>query len=171
MQYLKPQSITTLYQAHHGWLFNYFKRKLNCPDDAADLAQDAFLRLFEKPRKFDDLAGARHYLSAVARRMCIDSWRRKQVEQAYLETLAELPERHEISTESYHLTIDLLCKIDKLLAELPDKVAKTFVASQLEGYTYKEIALQLNISVASVKNYMAKAILTLTLFAEQHQLA
>ncbi len=76
-----------LYRNHHGWLFGLLRGRLGNTFDAADLAQDAFVKILVRPRDFDTFDGARAYLSVVARGLCIDYWRRRQIEQAWLETL------------------------------------------------------------------------------------
>ncbi|WZB75780.1 sigma factor [Achromobacter insuavis] len=47
-----PTSILkTLYAEHHGWLRSWLRRKLGCPEQAADLAQDTFLRVLTSKMK------------------------------------------------------------------------------------------------------------------------
>jgi hypothetical protein len=44
----KQQNISTLYQNNHRWLSGWLYQKLNCSEQAADLAQDVFLRLLNR---------------------------------------------------------------------------------------------------------------------------
>lgn len=60
-------SIETLYCDHHGWLFRWLRGRLGNAADAADLAQEAFLRLLGKPCQFDSSESARAYLRAMAK--------------------------------------------------------------------------------------------------------
>lgn len=66
-----------LYCQHHGWLQGLLRKRLGNLCDAADLAQDVFVRLLLKPRQFDSHAGARAYLSVMAQGMCVDLWRKR----------------------------------------------------------------------------------------------
>ena len=158
-------NINILYQEHHSWLVHLLIRKLNCPADAADLAQDAFLRLINKPKKFDNLTGARHYLSRMANGMSIDLWRKQQLEQAYLASLSTELDQTTISLEQQHIIIDTLFQIDKQLRTLPVKVAHTFIAVNIEGLSYQQVANQQEISVSSVKNYLTIAMVKLATLA------
>lgn len=45
---MPPQSLETLYADHHGWLRGWLGRRLGNSSDAADLAQDTFLRLLRR---------------------------------------------------------------------------------------------------------------------------
>src|SRR5690606_15422822 len=99
-----------LYRNHHVWLQGWLNRKLGCSELAADLAQDTFLRLLSKPKPLADLDNARSYLRTVADRLCIDMWRRKAVEQAWLEVLASRPEEMAISPEEHAIIVETFCE-------------------------------------------------------------
>ena len=38
-------SLDALYKGYHGWLLSWLRRRLDCPHNAADMAQDTFTRL------------------------------------------------------------------------------------------------------------------------------
>lgn len=84
------QRIEDLYTDHHGWLKGWLNRRLGNTADAADLAQDAFVRLLARPVRLESRPEARVYLRAMANGMCIDLWRRREVEQAWLAALTVL---------------------------------------------------------------------------------
>ncbi|MBM7335186.1 MAG: sigma-70 family RNA polymerase sigma factor [Alcanivorax sp.] len=153
------ESIADLYTDHHGWLQRLLRRRLGCSETAADLAQDAFLRLLARPRRFDSPAGARAYLSRMARGMCVDLWRRREIEQAWLAALAEQPEPLAPSAEDRVLVLETLCQVDAMLRRLPEKVARAFLMAQLHGRSYKAIGAALRVSERTVKKYMARAML------------
>ena len=152
-------SVADLYDRHHGWLHQLLRRRLGCSETAADLAHDTFLRLLRRPRQFDSAEGARAYLSTVARGLCVDLWRRRGVEQAWLAVLAEQPQALAPSSEHQAIVIETLCEVDAMLRRLPEKVARAFLLAQLHGRTYREIALELEVSERMVKKYMARAML------------
>ena len=89
-------SVETLYTDYHSWLHCILQRRLDSRDDAADLAHDAFIRLLSKPRHLNHHT-ARAYLSRMARGLCVDLWRRREIEQAWLDTLLHLPEPESLS--------------------------------------------------------------------------
>lgn len=155
----RHEQIDQLYNHHHGWLRTWLHKRVGCPDVAADLAQDTFLRLLTKRSPLGDLSSAKRYLCTVANGLCVDMWRRKSVEQAWLETLAARPDDVELSPEDQVIIIETLCEIDNMLNRLPVHVANAFVWSKIDGLSYKQIAEQLGVSERTVKNYMAKAML------------
>lgn len=151
------EQLHILYSHHHGWLFSLLKRRLGCAEDAADLAQDAFIRLLLRPREFDNSGGARAYLTTVAKGLCIDLWRRREVEQAWLAAIAAKPEVFSPSPEHAAIVLETLYDVNHMLRCLPQKVAKAFIYSQIDGLTYREIAVRLDVSERMVKKYMARA--------------
>lgn len=163
------EGVHKLYHHHHGWLSGWLRKRVGCHEAAAELAQDTFLRLLVKtpPLSVKEGSGARRYLRTVADGLCIDMWRRKSIEQAWLETLAARPQVVEASLETRALVIETLCEIDTMLGRLPANVASAFIMSQVEGLTYKKIAEELGVSDRMVKKYMARAMLECVLIEAQ----
>ncbi|MDD1962430.1 sigma-70 family RNA polymerase sigma factor [Pseudomonas sp. 39004] len=149
-------AVNELYCEHHGWLNGWLRKRLGNAFDAADLTQDTFVRVI-KARSALDIREPRPYLSRIAKGLLIDLIRRRSLEQAYLEALASLPEALQPSLEEQAILLQALVEIDRLLQGLGTKVKQVFMLSQFDGLTYPQIAEQLNISVRSVNNYMAKA--------------
>ncbi|SER91988.1 RNA polymerase sigma-70 factor, ECF subfamily [Vreelandella subterranea] len=152
-------SLGQLYHHHQPWLQQLLSRRLGCGESAADLAQDAFVRLLQAPRNLDSFDGARAYLSRMAKGLCVDHWRRQDIEKAWQDALAARAEAPLPSVEHQQIVIETLCEIDRMLARLPEKVATAFLASQLQGKPYRQIAEELGVSERMVKKYMAQAML------------
>ncbi|QGZ65073.1 sigma-70 family RNA polymerase sigma factor [Paraburkholderia acidisoli] len=154
-------AIGDLYSDHHGWLFGWLRRRLGNGADAADLAHDTFVRLLVKPaaRGFANGIEARGYLRTVAGGLCIDLWRRRDVEQAWLDTLAALPEPWEPSPEQRAIVVETLVQIGAMLGRLPQKACEAFVMAQIDGVRYREIAAHLGVSERMVKKYVAQGML------------
>ena len=153
------RDLGSIYRDHHGWLVAFLHRRLGNQPDAADLAHDAFLRLLKRPRKFDGFDGTRAYLSTMARGLCVDLWRRREIEQAYLDALAAQPEPIYPSAEQQAEVLQALYEIDALLFRLPVKAAKAFVMAVILGRTDKEVAQALGVSDRMVRKYVARVML------------
>lgn len=153
------RDFTTLYVDHHSWLQNWLYRRIRCRSDAADLAQDTFLRLFRTSSAplAPDLRQPRAYLATLAKRLMLNLYRRRSVEEAWLQTLADYSEQTALSVEEQWLIREALQSVDALLQGLQPVVRRAFLMSQLEGYTYAEIATTLNVTVRTVQRYLTKA--------------
>lgn len=159
------QDLHALYSHHHGWLFKWLRWRLGNAADAADLAQDAFVRLMVKPasREFETPLQARAYLRTMAQGMCTDLWRRREIEQAWLAALSNQPEAHAPSPEHHAIVIETLMEVGAMIDRLPEKVRKAFVMAQIQGLSTPAIADALAVSHRMVQKYLAQAMLHLAL--------
>jgi RNA polymerase sigma-70 factor (ECF subfamily) len=152
------RQIDLLYTSHYSWLHGWLRRKLGNTCDAADLAHDTFLRLliWRRPTsQLGDEPGA--LLMHIAKGLVIDHWRRRDVEHAYLEALAHLPESEAPSPETRLMTLEALRRVEAMLRSLPERTCSIFLMSQLDGLTYQQIADQLGTSLITVKRHMRSA--------------
>jgi RNA polymerase sigma-70 factor (ECF subfamily) len=147
-----------LYSEHHGWLKGWLNRRLGNHGDAADLAQDTFLRLLLTPAdRQQPITAPRAYLATIAKRLMLNLYRRRTLEQAYLEALAQLSVEHAPSLERQALILEALHEVDAVLSRLPVKARKAFLLYQLEGCDQQAIAQTLDVSVRTVQRYLSTA--------------
>lgn len=156
---LQPSNpVEVLYNDHHHWLTGWLRRKLGCPESAADLAQDTFIRVLTA-REAPTLIEPRAFLTTVAKRVLFNFYRRQDLERAYLDALAQMPEQVAPSEEERAIILQTLLELDQLLDGLPTQVKRTFLLAQLDGLTYAQIGAELGISIATVKRHLNKAAL------------
>lgn len=89
---LRQESLHRLYTDNQSWLSGWLRRQLGCSQRAADLVQDTFARVLAKDQDLEALREPRAYLHTIARSLLINHWRRRDIEQAYLEAVASQPE-------------------------------------------------------------------------------
>jgi len=152
------REVHALYHSHHGWLVNWLKRRLGCIHNANDLAQDTFLRVIDKSTTLAEVNEPRAYLSTIAHGLMVDYIRRKELEQAYLQAIASLPQRLVSSPEEQLVFIEALMHVDRVFNGLKPNVRHVFLLSKLEGMTYPEIAIKLGVSLRTVESHMADAL-------------
>jgi RNA polymerase sigma factor (sigma-70 family) len=149
-------TLQTLYEDNHGWLYQWLRRRLDCTDEAADLAQDTFLRVLRKSNEIADLRQPRAYLATIARGLLNDHWRRRSLEQAWLDAVALLPGESVASPERLLAMQQTLQGLDSMLSGLAPRAREVFVLSQLEGLSYAQIATRTSLSERTIKRYMAQ---------------
>lgn len=149
--------VAGLYQEHGGWLKGWLQRRLGCSSEAADLAQDTFVKVLS--RNLDGIREPRAFLRTIAHGLMVDKVRRKELERAYLATLHLMPEELAPSPELACSILETLYALDRLLTSLPPKVRQAFLLCQLDGLKYAEAAERLGVTVSSVKKYMHTALL------------
>lgn len=150
-------AVQSLYSNHHGWLNGWLRARLGNSADAADVAQDTFMRLLQRTGQLE-LQTPRAFLRTIARGLVIDLWRREELHRAYLETVALLPPAQVPSPEARELLLELLEAIAHMLEGLKPKVRQAFLLAQCEGMPYQQIAQTLGVSLRSVERYIADAL-------------
>ncbi|WP_460161492.1 sigma-70 family RNA polymerase sigma factor [Pseudomonas sp. S2_B10] len=159
-------AIEQIYEQHHSWLYGWLKGKLHNACDAADVAHDTFLRVLAA-RNAAHIREPRDYLTTIARGLVIDCYRRRAIESAYLQALAARPEASVISEEDRALIIETLIAVDKALTGLGPRTRHIFMLSQVDGLTYQQIAVQLRVSLTTVKKHMIRALTECALLMAQ----
>lgn len=157
-EFAPSSPLESLYAEHHGWLRGWLRKKLGNAFDAADLAHDTYLRILSTGR-VPQADEARRHLTQIANGLVIDLYRRRQIESAYLDAIANLPEPMAPSEEERALVIEALVEIDTILHALPPKARAALLLCRLEGLSYREIAEQLEVSVSSVEKYITAGLL------------
>lgn len=142
-------------------------RMLGNPDDAADLAQEAFLKAFRALSSFNDQAQFSTWLYKIVTNACLDE-RRKRARQPQLYSLDKpldtgtgqlaltLPSSGP-DPLSITLTREIEAEINALLAMLPAEQRMVLVLRDLEGHSYEEISRILNLNGGTVKSRLSRA--------------
>lgn len=140
-------------------------------EDAADLAQEAFLKVYRALPAFRGQAAFSTWLFRIVTNNCLDGRRRAASRPTLLaldrtldteegELTLELPGNSPDPQNSL-LQAELQHEISLLLGSLPSGQRLVLVMRDLEGYTYEEIAAALNVSLGTVKSRLNRARLRL----------
>lgn len=156
------QAVHALYAEHHGWLFGWLRKKLGCPQNAADLSHDTFLRILASRDALGAMREPRAFLTTTARHLIIDRARRRQLEDAYLRELAltiEMMEQCQQSPEQILVTLEALEQIAFVLDGLALNARQAFLLYFLEGLRQSEIASRLGISERMIRKHLMNALM------------
>ena len=138
-------------------LRNFIRRRVADQGDAEDILQDVFYELVEAYRMMKPVEQVTAWLFRVARNRITDLFRRKKrearTEPAAIaedgETLLweDLLPSPDAGPEAAYARNVLLEELDAALDELPDEQREVFIAHELMGYSFKELAAQSGVSV------------------------
>lgn len=120
-------------------------------EQASDLAQDVFMRVWDKQLNVDPKTALR-LLYKIAGDMFISRYRREMLEMNYRTTLKN--DNVDFSPEDQLRYKQLLENYTKALAGLNEKQRTVFLMSRMEGLKYHEIAERLDLSVKAVEKRM-----------------
>lgn len=150
-----------LFQLCHKQLFRFADTYCKDSGLAEEIVQEAFVQLWLNREKLSPDLPLYPYLFTQARRMTIDAFRKKLLQQRYIE------EHHamaDLSTDETAQTVqfrELNGLIEIAMRQLPDQQQQIFEMSRIQGLSYEEIAKQLQISKNTVKYHLVKALKSL----------
>lgn len=138
----------------------FLHQRIRCPDTAADLIQDIYLKLMLlKPPPSSEIE-VRAWLFTVASNLSIDhirtQKRRSELLDQYLGDETDVD--HSEAPEQIAEDRDQLQQVQSALAELPDQCAEILYLSRVEGLSHAEIARQLKISTSWVEKQLVRAL-------------
>lgn len=141
------------FKALHAYAFTIIRDEEN----AEEIVQNVFFKLWEKKDQIDEITSLRAYLYRATYNDSLNFLKHNKVRAAY-ETYAKATGSDRNDAVDTLSTKELQAKIDKALNELPEQCRTIFQMSRFEELKYREIAEQLNLSVKTVENQMGKAL-------------
>jgi RNA polymerase sigma-70 factor (ECF subfamily) len=139
----------------YGFVLRYIKQK----EDAEEIVQEVFVKIWESRNKIDAYASFESFLFTIAYNTTISLLRKRTNEKKYLEHLKSLqqPDNSPDLIDEIHFN-ELNDRVQALLNELTPRQKEIFQLSREEGLTHDEIAKKLDISVNTVKKHMANTL-------------
>jgi RNA polymerase sigma-70 factor, ECF subfamily len=156
------QAFELLFRKYYVRLCAYSNKFLNEPEDAKEIVQDVFAKIWEGRDDIDPECSLKSYVFKIAQNLSINKLRRNKVESRYTEIYKLVYiENHEFSAHESLVARELEYNITSSIEKLPSECRKVFELSRVEGLKYREIAETLNISVKTVEAQMSKALRSL----------
>jgi RNA polymerase sigma factor (sigma-70 family) len=152
-------------------LGNFIRRRVPDPRDAEDILQEVFYELVEANRLLMPIEHVTGWLFRVARNRITDLFRKKKPERfsdaavagedGELLRLEDLLPSPDAGPEALFARNALLEELELAIGELPEEQRQVFVAHELEGRSFKEIAAETGVSVNTLLSRKHYAVLHL----------
>jgi RNA polymerase sigma factor (sigma-70 family) len=156
----QDQRISDVVDREQPRLRGFIRRRVPDPRDAEDILQDVFSELVEANRLLMPIDHVTGWLFRVARNRIIDLFRRTRLE-SFSETLEDLLPSPEAGPESVYARHVLLEELESAIGELPPEQREVFIAHELEGRSFKEMAAETGISINTLLSRKRYAVLHL----------
>ena len=167
----QDQRISEVVKREGSRLRNFIRRRVSDPGDVEDVLQDVFYRLVEANRMLMPIDHVTGWLFRVARNRITDLFRKKKPasfadaavegEEGELLELEDLLPSPDAGPEALYLRNLLLDELELALDELPDPQREVFVAHELEGRSFKEMAAETGLSMNTLLSRKRYAVLYL----------
>jgi RNA polymerase sigma factor (sigma-70 family) len=167
----QDQRISEVVKREQSRLRNFIRRRVPDPRDAEDIVQDVFYELVEANRLLMPIEHITGWLFRVARNRITDLFRKKKPdafsdatvedESGELLRIEDLLPSPDAGPEAVYFRHLLLDELELALDELPDEQREIFVAHELEGRSFKEMAAETAVSVNTLLSRKRYAVLHL----------
>ncbi|HYA25360.1 MAG TPA: sigma-70 family RNA polymerase sigma factor [Terriglobales bacterium] len=167
----QDQRITEVVKREQSRLRNFIRRRVPDPRDAEDILQDVFYTLVEANHLLMPIEHVTGWLFRVARNRITDLFRKKKPEnfsdavirdedgeRLQLEDLLPSPDA---GPEALFVRSWLLDELELAIAELPKEQREVFIAHELEGRSFKEMAAETGVSINTLLSRKRYAVLHL----------
>jgi len=150
------RDLSATVRRERGRLLAYIRRWIADAAEAEDILQESFYELVLAYRMMQPVEQAGAWLARVARNRIIDRFRRNGArpratapveEEDTGGALAELLPAAESGPEAALMRAILLAEIESALAELPREQREVFIAQELEGVSFRELAQRSGVSI------------------------
>ncbi|OQP56076.1 hypothetical protein A4H97_21090 [Niastella yeongjuensis] len=155
-----------LYEELYPSIFTFAHRLLPNIQEAEDVCSESFTKLFQTGERFKDAQSLKAFLFRITRNACLNVLRDNERHTSKHKELGYIiANEQEISDQE--LQAELVAWVYASIEKLPKKCRKVFKLT-LIGFSYEEIAAQLNISESTVRNQKARGLklLRIALFKE-----
>jgi RNA polymerase sigma-70 factor (ECF subfamily) len=137
-------------------VFNVAYKFVGKHDEAEDLAQDIFLKIFKSLDTFDSRANFQTWLISVSRNLCIDHYRSVRKERETIDRDVDTNELAPAAREPGPIAAleqaDRVALLRKALAALPATLRKAVLMRDIQELSYQEIADKLRLPEGTVKS-------------------
>ena len=167
----QDQRIADVIKREGSRLRNFIRRRVPDPRDAEDILQDVFYELVEANRLLMPIDHVTGWLFRVARNRITDLFRKKKptsfgdsaitAEDDELLQLEDLLPSPDAGPEALYARHVLLDEIELAVDELPEEQREVFVAHEMEGRSFKEMAAETGVSVNTLLSRKRYAVLHL----------
>jgi RNA polymerase sigma-70 factor (ECF subfamily) len=151
------QAFNTLFEKYNGKIYNFSLGYLNDREEAKEIVQDVFLKIWNAREDLSEEKSLDSYLFTIAKNTILNTIRKSNYHQAYLNYVAVNQEK-DILTEDEIDFQELEKAYKKVVGMLPSRRKEIFLLSREKGLSNAEIAQTLGISVKTVENQMTSAL-------------
>jgi RNA polymerase sigma factor (sigma-70 family) len=167
----QDRQISEVVERQRPRLRNYIRQRVADPSDVEDILQDVFFELVEAYRLMKPIGAAGAWLFQVARNRIIDAFRKKRP-QPFSDLATRSEEDESLSVEEFLPSAEagpeaayarsvLIEELEAALDELPDEQRAVFIANEIEGRSFKQLANETGVSINTLLSRKRYAVLHL----------
>ncbi|MCC5944758.1 MAG: sigma-70 family RNA polymerase sigma factor [Bernardetiaceae bacterium] len=153
-----------LYKQYYGYAMSVCLRYSNHKEEAAEVLNDSFLKVFNKIHQYDPKKSFRGWLRRILINTSIDYYRRNEKHYYHSDVESAMAEEYDLNV------LDKLSAEDiyKIIQKLPEIYRITFNLYEVEGYSHEEISQKLGVPAGTSRSNLSRAKQKLRELVKQH---
>lgn len=157
-----------LFRHHWNQVYGAALRLTKSPEQARDLAQDIFLKVWLNRAQMQEVRNFSAFLYTVSRNLIHDHIQTKVFRESNKEYLQSYLAYNESTPQRLLENKELGQLLQEAVDTLQPQLKQVFTLGRLKGFKHEEIALQLKITPLSSKVYMVRALIAIRKYLEKH---
>lgn len=151
------KSFDALFMLYHPRVKNFLKGFIKDEEEACDMAQDIFFKVWTNRESISKVSSLKAYLYRMARNMVYDYYEHSLVKESY-EQKQQLSSTYADLIEEDLYAQELSILIDIAIEQMPEQRRRIFKMSRKEGLSNDEISQRLQINKRTVENHITQAL-------------
>lgn len=162
------QAFSQIINRYQGMVYGYFLRSGSGHENALDLTQEVFIKLYDYAPKYTPSAHFKTFLFTIARNRWVDYLRKVAgKEPVNLHDEQHLKSGAPTPLETVQAK-ELRAMVDLAIEQLPPKQKETLILAEVAGLKYNEISEVLDVAVGTVKSRIFNAINNIREYLKKH---
>ena len=159
-----------VFDAWYKPLFYFVNKLIDSKEEAEEIVQNSFIKLFERYALFETAANIKAFLFVTARNNSFDYLRSLKVQKEKQQAFFEAMQDETFFQYEYEIKDELVEMVRIAIEELPEECRRIFKMLYYEELSPAEVAEILNISVSTVYNQKSRAVKALRITLAEHPL-
>jgi RNA polymerase sigma-70 factor (ECF subfamily) len=148
----------TLFKQWYAPLCRYANSMLHDEEEAEDIAQKTFCKLWDTHEKLEIHTSVKSYLYKMVHNACLNIIKQRQIQSEHHEQIACCSVSVENNVEHSIAFKELSRQIEVAIAALPERCREAFLLSRMQHLSYVQIAQEMQISPNTVETQIVKAL-------------
>ena len=147
-----------LYEKYSGKLYSFGLKYLRSTDEAEELVQSVFLKIWENHKILRKESSFKSYLFTIAYNDICKLFRKRNYNKKFIEETLYENNQHSTQSEESIDYQSVLARVRHIVDKLPERQRKIFEMSRFEGKSTKEISEEIGLSPGTIDNYISKSL-------------
>jgi RNA polymerase sigma-70 factor (ECF subfamily) len=152
------KAFNLIYEKYSLKLYSFGLKYLKSTDEAEELVQSVFVKLWENYRELKTETSFKSYLFTIAYNDMCKIFRKRKYDRRFIDDVLNSDFQFSYSLDENIDQKSILTQVQKIIDLLPEKQRTIFIKSKLEGKSTREISEELGLSPGSIDNYISKSL-------------